>query len=263
MKKILCVVLSLSLSVIVLASCGKKAAEPSAANTATNNPTQNALTAEPNSTPFIAKNVPKEFKASGGNITERENGGVEVAVEERKGDDRHVFESEDLGFVDSESGALIRIGMTVDEIENLIGLPKVVDGQNYRVYDGIIIKFDEQGNSVKLIVAMGNMNEDENITRYVTPRGIKLSSSLEQFKNVYGDEYQDGTETDSETISGAGATMAIRYYAQDGNNYKYLGQSYSKDNKPENDSDLIWQTFLFDTATKNVSAIAVENGAAK
>lgn len=266
MKKILSIALALSLSVAVLASCGKKPSEPSSTNTdnsATSNPSINSTTSEPNATPFVAKDIPKEYKADGKNVKEKEDGGVEVELEERKGDDSHVFEVEDLGFIDTESGALIKMGMTVDEIENLIGKPRVVDGKNYRIYDGIVIKYDNEGSSVKFIVAMGNMNEDENVTRYSTPRGINLSSTLDQFKSVYGDEYQEGSESNSETINGAGATMAMRYFAKDGSSYKYLGQSYSKEDKPENDADLIWQTFLFDTANNNVSAISIENGAAE
>ena len=56
--------------------------------------------------------------------------------------------------------------------------------------------------------------------------------------------------------------MAVRYYAKNGDTFNYLGGSYTKENKPENDADLIMQTFLFSTETKTVSVMSVGNGTA-
>lgn len=259
MKKFLCVTLSAALAVGIFASCGKKASE--AGSIKDNN---TSTVADPDATAYIPAEVPSKFKASSGNITEKSDGGVEVALDAREGEERHNFESEDLGFVDTETGALLKIGMSSDEIESLIGQPRTID-VDYRIYDSIIIQYSDDMKAIKLIVAMGNMEENDNPTRFVSPRGIRLSSSLDEFKSVYGDEYFEGSADTAESGSGAmnGATRAIRYYSQNGSSYTYLGQSYTKDNKPENDSDLIMQTFLFETGTNNVSVMTVQTGESK
>ena len=256
MKKVLCVTLSAILAAGVFASCGNKAADSDEMTTQQN-------VASPDATPYIPEEVPSKFKASSANITENTEGGVTVALEERAAEERYNFENEDLGFVDTESGALIKIGMSADEIESLIGQPRVIDVE-YRVYNSIVVQYDNDMKAVKLIVAMGNMEQNDNPQRFVSPRGIKLSSSLDEFKSVYGDEYFEGTDTADSNSSDAmnGATRAIRYYSKDNDNYTYIGQSYTNETKPENDSDLIMQTFLFEAGTNNITVITIQTGEA-
>lgn len=257
MKKLLCVTLSGALTIGILASCGQKASD---SDEIKENTSQSESVSDPDATAYIPDEVPSKFKATNDNITDKTEGGVEVAVDARDGEERYNFESEDLGFVDTRSGALLKIGMSSDEIESLIGSPRVID-LDYRIYDSIVIQYNDDMKAIKLIVASGNMEGNDDPTRFVSPRGIKISSSLDEFKSVYGDEYfESNIDTDDDTSSMNGSTRAIRYYSQDGDTYTYLGQSYTKDNKPENDSDLIMQTFLFEPGTNNVSVITVQTG---
>lgn len=260
LKKILCFTISAAICLSVLASCGKKADTDSNNSVNSNNVGE---VADPDATPYIAQEIPSKFKASSKNITKAADGGVEVSIDAREGSERYNFETEDLGFVDTLSGAQLSLGMSADEIESLIGKPRVID-LDYRIYNGIVVQYNNNMNAIKLIVAAGNMEEDDNPIRFVSPRGIKLSSSFDDFINVYGDEYY-GSEISSEEndVNMNGSTRAIRYYAKDGNSYTYLGQSYNKDNKPKNDSDLIMQTFLFEPGTNVVTAVTVQTGEAK
>lgn len=260
LKKFLCFTISAVLCLSILASCGKNA-DTDSGNSVNNNNVGEI--ADPDATPYIAQEIPSKFKASGKNITESADGGVEVGIDAREGSERYNFENEDLGFVDTLSGAQLNIGMSADEIESLIGKPRVID-LDYRVYNGIVIQYNNDMNAIKLIVAEGNMEQDDNPVRFVSPRGIKLSSSFDDFISVYGDEYYAAEMSSEENdVSMNGSTRAIRYYAKDGNSYTYLGQSYNKDNKPESDSDLIMQTFLFEPGTNVITAITVQTGESK
>ena len=40
-----------------------------------------------------------------------------MSVAPREGDERYKFENDDLGFVDTESGALLKIGMSSEDVE--------------------------------------------------------------------------------------------------------------------------------------------------
>ena len=262
MKKILCAAVAAVLAVGALTACGNKPSEPSGAD-AGKNSQQNVTTAEPASSPFVPEEVPSQFKANGSNITEKEGGGVSVSVAPREGDERYNFENDDLGFVDTESGALLKIGMSSEDVEKLIGAPRTVDRDGFRIYSGIVIKYDDNGNASQMIVAAGNMEGDDNPNRFVSPRGVKLSTTLDEFKSVYGDEYNEPSQAaeGDESIKSS-AMMAVRYYAKNGDTFNYLGGSYTKENKPENDADFIMQTFLFSTETKTVSVMSVGNGTA-
>ncbi len=259
MKKVLCAVLSLTLAAGVLSACGKKATQ--GGDVQDNAVQSGTVTKAPDATPNTAESIPSQFKATGSNITESADGGVEVAVEEREGEERYTFDTEDLGFVDTTTGAIIKIGMTVDEVESLIGAPIRVDSSSARIYSGIVVLYDDNGTVEQLIVGAGNMNEGDDPGRFVTPRGVQLYTTLEQFKAVYGDEYNAPAEpAEGDTSIKSTATMAVRYYAKDGDNFTYLGESYTNENKPENDKDLITQTFLFSTESNQVSVMSIKSG---
>lgn len=255
LKKIFCVAVSAALAVSALTACGNKASDPKKADsTATPSTIVN-----PDATPYAAAEVPSQFMAKSDNITVKDSGGVDVAVDKREGEARHDFDTEDLGFVDTMSGALLKIGMSIDEVESIIGQPREIDGE-YRTYDGIVFQYNNDSKVIKIIVSVGNIEQTDSPTRYVSPRGIKLSSTLDDFKSTYGDEYIDGSEAAKEASAMNGSTRAIRYYAKNGDKYSYIGESTSKDTTPENDSDLIMQMFLFETGTNNVSAMTVQTG---
>ena len=63
-----------------------------------------------------------QFKANGSNITEKRKAEAFLCLLlQREGDERYNFENDDLGFVDTESGALLKIGMSSEDVEKLIG----------------------------------------------------------------------------------------------------------------------------------------------
>jgi len=89
---------------------------------------------------------------------------------------------------------LAEIGMSSEDVEKLIGAPRTVDRDGFRIYSGIVIKYDDNGNASQMIVAAGNMEGDDNPNRFVSPRGVKLSTTLDEFKSVYGDEYNEPSQ---------------------------------------------------------------------
>lgn len=260
MKKILCFACAATLAVTVLTACGNQASEGGGVKDSALSTEENVATMVPNSTPYVPAEVPSKFKASGSNIKQGDDGYV-VDLEERQGEERYDFESEDLGFVDTKTGAIISIGMTADDIEDIIGSPRTVDREKYRKYDGIIIKYDDDQKASQIIVAAGNMDGDDDPHRYVSPRGVKLNTTLDSFKTVYGDEYTSPKEAaEGDDSIKSTASMAVRYYAKNGNDFEYLGGSYNNNNKPENDEDLIMQTFMFSLETDNISVMSIQAG---
>ena len=251
-KKLICIALSALLAAGIFAGCGKKATNSGGLteNTA-ERPESN-----PDATPYAAESVPHQFEAEGDNIKPAEGGGVDVAVEPREGDDQYDFDDEDLGFVDTMSGALISVGMSMGDIESLIGGPKTVDSQGNRFYSGIAIQYDSNNKASRLVVAAGNMEGSDDPERFVTPHGVKLGSSLDEFISVYGDDYNK-PEDENNDVS---ITRAARYYKQDGDDFTYVGSDFSGDQVPPNDSTRVTQTFLFAPETGAVSVISIERG---
>ncbi len=255
-KKLLCIGLSAMLAAGIFSGCGKKATDSGKLNE--NNTSQSESghddTVGPDSTPYAAQSVPHQFEAEGDNVTKREDGGVDVAVDARDGDDRYEFEDEDLGFVDTMSGALISIGMSIDDVESLIGEPRYIDGQDNRFYSGIAVKYDDDMNVERLVVAAGNMEQSDNPERFVTPRGIKLGASEDEFASVYGDQYNDPQDGDENSNT----SRAVRYYTTDGDGYKYAGNDFtalSGDN-----SSTVTQSFMFSPETGGLSVISLQKG---
>lgn len=260
-KKLFCLALVFTLAAGTLASCAKDDADTDENTTSSVTSTQDIDTVAPDATPFVPEEVPSEFAADRSNITKNDDGSVSVSLEAREGESRHEFEEDDLGFVDTTTGAIIKIGMTVDEVESLIGLPKAVDSMNARIYNGIVVIYGDDGTVEQLVVAAGNMDESDIPDKFVTPRGVKLSTTLDEFKSVYGDEYSVPGNTDASNADvSSSATTAVRYYARNGNDFTYLGQNYTAENKPENDSDLVTQMFLFSNETQAVTAISIKTG---
>ena len=229
-----------------------------------NSKTKSKSTTEKNfgdsSSVFVPSEGPSKFKAKGSNIKENENGGVTVDVQERSGEDSHKFETEDLGFVDTLTGASIKLGMTADEVEGLLGAPRETDAQNYRVYSGLVVQYNNDNIAKKIIVASGNFIDGEDTSRFVTPRGLKISTSLDVFKKIYGEEFDESEKDENGEAKMSSALRAVRFYAKELTGYKYLGESYTKENKPKNPDDLLGQTFIFDPNTKEISVIMLADG---
>ena len=263
-KKLMCIALSALLAAGIFTGCGKKATEPDSLteNYKSEADKEHSDTLDPEESPYVAESVPAEFTADGENITQSADGGVDVAIDVRNGDERYEFEAEDLGFVDTASGAVIKLGMTIDEIESLIGQPKSIDSQRNRFYSGIAIQYDENMVASRIVVASGNMEGYDNPQRFVTPRGIRLGDSIDDFVSVYGDDYNDpqSAEEGDESIN-MSATMAVRYYTQDGDSFTYVGSDYTGEQGPANKSSRITQTFMFSSETREISVISLERGA--
>ncbi len=266
-KKLMCLALSALLAAGIFAGCGKKATDSGglAENSGiSKKDEEHSETVGTAATPFAAETVPDEFRAEGDNITARGDGGVDVSVDVREGDDRYELDDEDLGFVDTMSGALIRIGMSIDEIESLIGPPKTIDSQRNRFYSGIAIQYDQDMNASRIVAASGNMEGSDDPERFVTPRGIKLGSTMDEFVSVYGDDYNDAQKSaEGNTGVDASVTRALRYYTQNGDDFDYVGSSLVGDGAPQVDpANLVTQMFIFSPETGNISVITIEKGAA-
>ncbi len=257
-KKLLCIGLSALLAAGIFSGCAKKASDSgdlTENNKTSQSDSEHRDTVGPDSTPYVAQSVPHQFEAEGDNVTKREDGGVDVAVDARDGDNRYEFDDEDLGFVDTMSGAVISIGMSIDDVESLIGEPRYIDGQDNRFYSGIAIKYDDDMNVSRLVVASGNMEQSDSPERFVTPRGIKLGASVEDFASVYGDEYNNPQEG-GEDIS---VTRAVRYYTQNGDDYEYAGNDFNT--LTGDTSSVITQSFIFSPETGGLSVISLQKGA--
>ncbi len=256
-KKLICIGLSALLAAGIFSGCGKKASDSGdlTENNTSQSEGEHRDTLEPGATPYVAQSVPHQFEAEGDNVTKRGDGGVDVAVDARDGDDRYEFDDEDLGFVDTMSGAVITIGMSIDDVESLIGEPRYIDGQDNRFYSGIAVKYDGDMNVSRLVVASGNMEQGDSPERFVTPRGIKLGASVEEFASVYGDQYNN-PEEGGEDIS---VTRAVRYYTQSGDGFAYAGNDFNT--LTGDKSSVITQSFIFSPETGGLSVISLQKGA--
>lgn len=256
-KKLLCIGLSALLAAGIFSGCGKKATDSGKLNE--NNKTSQSDTGHddtsgPDSTPYAAQSVPHQFQAEGDNVTKREDGGVDVALEAREGDDRYEFENDDMCFVDTMSGAIISIGMSIDDVESLIGEPRYIDAQDNRFYSGIAVKYDDNMNVERLVVATGNMEQSDDPERFVTSRGIRLGATEDEFASAYGDQYNDPQDGEL----GGSASRAVRYYTPDGDGYKYAGNDFNV--LVGDNSSAITQSFIFSPETKGLSVISIERG---
>lgn len=230
LNRILCVSLSCVLALSVLSGCGKKTASQTGEN--------------------IVQKTENTQTESG------EERNYEVQLDERTEETQYQYAEDDLALVDTVSGKKISLGMTEQEVEAIAGEPMQKD-LDYRVYDGVVVRYID-GAAASMIVASGQF-EGEKATRFVTTRGIKIGTTVDDFKKAYGDSYAQGEErTDEktgETYKVAG--RAVRYFEKNGNKIKYIGTELPDDKKDADTSNYYFQDFMFSNKDGSVTTIRI------
>lgn len=227
MKKYLAVIMAISLAISTLTACGKKDTASSQG----------------------ANIVPNE-----------EDGTVNVQLDERTEDTKYQYDTDDLSFIDSQSGQGISIGMSLPDIESVTGEPVRKSGSNV-VYNGITVQYNEEDISVGMSISGGEFEDETVKNRFKTSRGVGLETTFEDFSKAYGDlsnerqeeqTAEDGTVTNAETPANA-----VRYFKAEGNKVEYLGNTKNDEVKATDKANLYMQYFMFDKENNCVSAIKV------
>lgn len=181
---------------------------------------------------------------------------VEVPLDERNEEAQYTYTEEDLSMVDTTTGKRITLGMNIADVEAITGEPITID-QTYRIYDGIVVNYRDDTAAV-LIVARGNMTEGSDPGRYVTTRGVSLSTSVEDFYKAYGTSASaDKPVAEEGQEAPVNSTGATRYLQKDGDQIKYLGTDLTQENRPEDLSTLYLQDFIFNSETGLIDSIRV------
>lgn len=255
-KKIVCVIASATLAASVFTACGNKSATnptgavdsgSSAADTATQAPASESTATVggvDDSQVQTHVEVKDEFKAEGDNITQNENGGVSVALEDLDEDAQKEYDTDDLGFVDTQTGGFITIGMSRADIEAIIGAP-VSNQVDSSFYDGIGVQYKDDV-ACTIAISTGQITEGMNAQRFVTSRGVGLGTSIDDFKKAYGDE--TGTVLSETTTT----TLTSRIFQRDGDNFTYIGTEPG-----DATTDLYSQEFMLDSETNTVIGISI------
>lgn len=227
-KKLVCGIVAVSLIAAGLCGCGKQKTASS-----------------------TGENIVKQSSPEGDTV-------YDVKLDERSGDAGYSYGEEDLGFVDTQTGKKVFIGMTADEIEAIAGAPVSSMAGGYSVYDGIVVQYSEDNTAVSMIVAEGNMETPEAAARYVTARGIKLGMNSDDFKKTYGDEIDIPENNENEGEEGfARSAVATRYIMKNGNKLDYIGTNLTKENRPEDTENLYLQDFMFGSESGAVTSIRI------
>lgn len=226
-KKILTIIMAVSLAVLTLASCGKK----------------------------------ETASSQGTNIVQnQETGEVDVTLDERTEDTQYQYDTDDLSFIDSKNGQGISIGMSMPDIEAITGEPIRKSGSNV-VYNGITVQYNDENVSVGMSISGGEFDDETAKIRFKTSRGVGLGTSFEDFSKAYGnlsnERKEEETAEDGTVINGETPANAVRYFKADGNKVEYLGNSKNDDVKSTDKDKLYMQYFMFDKETNCVSAIKV------
>lgn len=177
----------------------------------------------------------------------------DVVLDERDEKARYQFSIDDISFVDTVNGKKVSVGMTMDELEAVTG-KSMTDDKNYRVYDGLIVQFSDEGKAVSMIVSGGMFPNAEQATRYMSVRGVGINTSFDDFSKAYGDIYSKAGEGSADSPANA-----MRYFKVNGDKVEYLGDALTDDIKSESDKnkDVYVQYFMFDSENNTVSAMRV------
>lgn len=201
----------------------------------------------------------KTVSQKGENIVQSDAEGgrnFEVLLDERTEETQYSYGEDDLSLVDTDSGKKITLGMSITDIEEITGEPTLTDNR-HRVYDGVVVRYDENDMAVSFIISGGQFKDGKE-TRYKTTRGIGIGSSAEDFKTAYGDSYTKGEETKDETGETVKtASTALRYFKKDGNKIEFLGTQLSDEQKNEDTENYYLQDFMFSNSTGNIATIRI------
>ena len=232
--------LAVVLTFSVLSGCGKK------------NSDQTSATAD-NIVPKASSAAQGTDEGSSGGETQRPQKQYDVVLDERDEKTRYQFSIDDISFVDTVNGKKISVGMTMDELEAVTG-KSMTDDKNYRVYDGLIVQFSDEGRAVSMIVSGGMFPNADQATRYMSTRGVGINTSFDDFSKAYGDIYSKAGEGSADSPANA-----MRYFKVNGDKVEYLGDSLTDEIKSESDKnkDVYVQYFMFDSENNAVSAMRV------
>lgn len=210
-------------------------------------------TASSQGTNIVKKSDPQE-----GDTSAEKN--FEVVLDERSQETMYQYGMDDLSFVDTVTGKSVSIGMTAEELEEITGEPSKIDN-NYRIYDGLIVQYQEEGKAVALLISGGMFQSESQGTRFKTSRGVGLSTGFEDFVKAYGDLYNEGkTETDeSGEVVIKKLSNAIRYFMVDGKKVEYLGTELTEEHRQNYAGKLYMQDFMFDRETNQITMMRVIN----
>ncbi len=203
-------------------------------------------------------NIIQKSKPQEGDTSSEKN--YEVKLDQRDEDTMYQYGMDDLSFVDTVTGESVFVGMSVKKLEEVTGEPITVDN-NYRIYDGLIVQFDQQEKAVALLISGGLFQSEAQGTRFKTSRGVGLSTGLDDFVKAYGDLYNEGqTEMDENgEVVIKKLSNAVRYFAVDGRKVEYLGTELTEDSKNEYSGKIYMQDFLFDREENRVTMMRVIN----
>ncbi len=235
LKPTIAIMTALVLATTVVTGCGKKE------------------TASSKGSNIIQKSEPQE-----GDTSAEKN--YEVKLDERSKDTMYQYGMDDLSFVDTVTGKKVTIGMSVENLEEVAGTPITVDN-NYRIYDGLIVQFNEENKAVALLISGGLFQSESQGTRFMTTRGVGLLTGREDFVKAYGDLYNEGeTETDENgEVVIKKLSNAVRYFSVDGNKVEYLGIELTEDMKQKYSGKLYMQDFMFDREANQITTMRVIN----
>lgn len=224
-KRILFIVMAAILSLSLLSGCGKKEGKKETASSTGSN--------------VIQKSEPQEGDTSS-------NKNYEVQLDERDEEEAYQYSKEDISYIDTVTGGSVSIGMTIEEVDAIAGA-SMLDDVHYRIYDGLIAQFDDAGKAVALVVSGGLFINEAQSTRFVTPRGVSLYTSRNDFAKAYGD------------ISLKNADTAIRYFMIDGDKVEYLGEELTQGQQTKYAGKIFMQEFMFDQETDKINSMRVIN----
>lgn len=182
----------------------------------------------------------------------------DVLLDERTEETQYQYDLSDLSLVDTTSGQKITIGMTLDEIEEIIGAPVNVD-HLYRVYAGVVVRYDEANKAVALIVSGGQFAEDAEKLRFKTSRGVGLTTAFSDFTKAYGDQYsqrEEAPSAENEEVLQETPATAVRYFTMNGEKVEFLGTTFPQDLSREDES-LYMQDFMFDRETNQIATMRI------
>lgn len=235
LKPTIAIMTALVLATTMVTGCGKKE------------------TASSKGSNIIQKSEPQE-----GDTSAEKN--YEVKLDERSKDTMYQYGMDDISFVDTVTGKKVTIGMSVENLEEVAGTPITVDN-NYRIYDGLIVQFNEENKAVALLISGGLFQSESQGTRFMTTRGVGLLTSREDFVKAYGDLYNEGeTETDENgEVVIKKLSNAVRYFSVDGSKVEYLGIELTEDVKQKYSGKLYMQDFMFDREANQITTMRVIN----
>ncbi len=254
------VFLVLFILVVVMSGCGKKETASSTGSNIVLKPSNvdaNKDNSENNST---LNNSEKTNESQTTNSSEDKiEQKYDVVLDERTDETKYQYDFDDLSLVDTVTGKKITIGMNMSEIEEITGDAISVDSKN-RVYDGVIVLFNEENVAQSLIVSAGIFTSKEQSSRYKTSRGVGLSSSFDDFVKAYGDQFNqkqiDETSPD-ETAPEETPANAIRYFKVSGKKVEYLGDALTDEIKADGIENIYMQDFMFNREKNTVATMRI------